>query len=417
MTDRLRLSIFRHFLVPRNRQIVLTVLSERQSSRLPSTRSLAESTNLQTDSEAAPPHVALFLPYLASGGAERVMLHIARGLADEGFRVDLVLAAAKGPYLKQVSPKVRVVDLKARRVITSLPALVRYLRSERPAALVSALAHANLVALWANEIALTHTRTIVTVHSTLSLSTRYSPRRRDRLVPWLTHWSYKRATRVVAVSRGSASDLVKIADLDQEVVEVIPNPVITKDLHESSRMPVEHPWFGERSTPLLLTVGRLTAAKNYTLLLEAFKEARAKREMKLVLLGDGEERETLESKVRSLGLEGDVSMPGFVENPWAYMAKADIFVLSSKWEGLPTVLVEALALNMKVVSTDCEFGPRELLQDGKLGWLCPPGDAHELAATILKALREEKKSVSLEDLAAFNLEVAVRRYKALLMDI
>jgi len=107
-------------------------------------------------------------------------------------------------------------------------------------------------------------------------------------------------------------------------------------------------------------------------------------------------------------------MPGFVDNPWAYMAKADMFVLSSKWEGLPTVLVEALALDMKVVSTDCDFGPRELLKDGKLGWLCPAGDAHSLATAILQALREEKRTVSKDDLAAFNLEVAIRRYKALL---
>ncbi|HEX9659684.1 MAG TPA: glycosyltransferase, partial [Rhodothermales bacterium] len=375
---------------------------------------MAESTNGQIVSTDAAPHVALFLPYLASGGAEHVMLHIARGLADEGFRVDLVLAEAKGPRLKHVSPKVRVVDLKARRVIRSLPGLVRYLRSERPTALVSALAHANLVALWANEIARTHTRIIVTVHSTLSLSTRFSPRKRDRLVPWLTHWSYKRAHRVVAVSTGSAKDLVRIADLNPEIVEVIPNPVITKELFEVSRMPVDHSWFGDRSTPLLLTVGRLTAAKNYMLLLDAFREARARQPMKLVFLGDGEERVALESKVRALDLGDDVSMPGFVDNPWAYMAKADMFVLSSKWEGLPTVLVEALALDMKVVSTDCEFGPRELLKDGKLGWLCPAGDAHSLATAILQALREEKRTVSKEDLEAFNLEVAVRRYKALL---
>lgn len=345
------------------------------------------------------------------------MLHIARGLAQEGLRVDLVLAAAKGPYLSQVSPDVRVVDLGARRVITSLPGLVRYLRAERPTALLSALAHANLVALWANMLARTNTRVVVTVHSTLSLSTRFSPRKRDRLVPLLTHWSYKWASKVVAVSHGSARDLIKIADLDPQLVEVIPNPVITTELLEKGRMPVEHSWFEDRSTPLLVTVGRLTAAKNYTLLLEAFDRARQEQPMRLVFLGDGEERKMLESKVSELGLGDDVSMPGYVENPWAYMAKADMFVLSSKWEGLPTVLVEALALGTKVVSTDCEYGPRELLKDGRLGWLCPSGDAAALAQTILLALNQKKKTVPTEELEAFRLSVAVRRYKELLLDL
>ncbi len=138
--------------------------------------------------------------------------------------------------------------------------------------------------------------------------------------------------------------------------------------------------------------------------------------MQLVFLGDGEERPKLERQVRELGLQDDVWMPGFVENPWKFMSKADVFVLSSKWEGLPTVLVEALALGMKVVSTDCEFGPRELLQDGKLGWLTPTGDAPAMAETIIKALDTEKKDVRMEDLEAFRLSVAVKRYMALLVN-
>lgn len=345
------------------------------------------------------------------------MLHIARGLAEEGLRVDLVLAAAKGPYLRQVPPNVRVVDLGARRVITSLPALVGYLRAERPAALLSALAHANVIALWAKILSFTKTRVVVTVHSTLSLSTRFSPRKRDRLVPLLTHWSYKWASKVVAVSKGSAQDLIKIADLKPDLVEVIPNPVITTELLEKGRMPVDHGWFGDRSMPLLVTVGRLTAAKNYGLLLDAFGQARKQRPMRLVFLGDGEERTTLESKVVALGLSDDVSMLGYVENPWAYMAKADMFVLSSKWEGLPTVLVEALALGTKVVSTDCDYGPRELLKDGRLGWLCPSGDASALAQAILSALSQDKKDVPIAELEAFRLSVAVHRYKELLLEL
>ena len=171
------------------------------------------------DAAAEKPHVALFLPSLVSGGAERVMLHIAEGLAEHGASVDLVLSRVEGEYVSQVPANVRVVDLGGSRVISSLPSLIQYLRRERPTALLSALAHANLVALWATLIARTNTRVVVAVHSTLSLSTRFSPRRRDRLVPWLSRLFYRRAARVVAVSRGSAQDLIALTNIDEDLVD------------------------------------------------------------------------------------------------------------------------------------------------------------------------------------------------------
>lgn len=361
-------------------------------------------------------HIALFLPSLVSGGAERVMLNIAEGLASQGVRVDLVLSSARGDYLSQVPEGVRVVDLKSRRVIRSLFKLARYLRKEQPSVLLSALAHTNLVALWARALSLTDTKVVVAVHSTLSLSTKFSPRRRDRLVPWLTHMFYRQATHVVAVSRGSADDLIRLTRLDPDLVEVIPNPVITERLFEKARQPVDQPWLVEHENPVIITVGRLTAAKNYGLLLEAFARVRATVDARLIMLGDGEERAFLEEMIRALGLSPYVSMPGFVENPWAYMSKSDAFVLSSRWEGLPTVLVEALALGLRVVSTDCDYGPRELLKDGRFGMLVPVGDADALAAAMIEVLDQPAPDVSLADLSAFRMESAVRQYKELLLN-
>ena len=257
---------------------------------------------------------------------------------------------------------------------------------------------------------------MVAVHSTLSLSTRFSPRRRDRLVPWLTHVFYRQAARVVAVSRGSAQDLIELTNIDPELVEVIPNPVLTERLLEQAREPVELKWFNGDTRPVLITVGRLTAAKNYPLLIRAFSRLRESREANLVILGDGEERDRLESLVRELGLSDHVVMPGYVENPWAYMSKADVFVLSSKWEGLPTVLIEALALGIRVVSTDCEHGPRELLQDGRFGVLVPGEDVDALSEGIIKALESEPPHVDMSDLDVFRLEAAVKRYGELLMN-
>ncbi len=362
------------------------------------------------------PHIALFVPSLVQGGAERVMLHIAEGLAKQGARVDLVLSNATGAYLTQVPEGVKVIDLKSSRVLSSLPKLVRYLKRERPAVLLSALAHANLVALWARALSRTKTRVVVAVHSTLSLSTRYSPRRRDRLVPWLTHMFYRQASHVVAVSQGSAKDLIQLTRIDPDAVEVIPNPVITDRLLQKAAEPVDLAWFEEDDRPILITVGRLTAAKNYPLLLRAFQKLLQSRNANLLILGEGEERAKLQGLIHDLGIEDQVLLPGYVENPWAYMSKADLFVLSSKWEGLPTVLVEALALGIRVVSTDCEYGPRELLEDGRYGLLVPVDDVDHLAAGMLKALDSDPPGVRLSDLEEFRLDTAVKRYRTLLLN-
>lgn len=344
-------------------------------------------------------------------------LHIAEGLVKQGAEVDLVLSRATGAYLNQIPDGVRLVDLDSKRVLWSLPKLVGYLRRNRPTVLLSALAHTNLVALWARALSRTQTRVVVAVHSTLSLSTRYSPRRRDRLVPWLTHMFYRQASHVVAVSQGSAEDLVQLTRIDPDLVDVIPNPVITDRLLEKAREPVDMPVLNRRDgRPVLITVGRLTAAKNYPLLLKAFQKLRSSLDANLIILGDGEERPRLEALVRDLHLSDHVFMPGYVENPWAYMSKADVFVLSSKWEGLPTVLVEALALGLRVVATDCEYGPRELLRDGELGVLVPVDDADALAAGIQRALKSSPPNTKLSDLEDFRLDSAVKRYKTLLLN-
>ncbi len=261
------------------------------------------------------PHIALFIPSLVQGGAERVMLHIAEGLSKQGARVDLVLSKATGAYLTQVPDGVKVVDLNSTRVLFSLPKLVCYLRRERPAVLLSALAHSNLVALWARALSLTGIRVVVAVHSTLSLSTLYSPRRRDRLVPLLTHMFYRQASHIVAVSHGSAKDLIQLTGIDEEAVDVIPNPVITERLLQKADEPVDLAWFAERDRPVLITVGRLTAAKNYPLLLRSFQKLLEFRDANLLILGDGEERAKLEGLIHDLGIEDHVLLPGYVENP------------------------------------------------------------------------------------------------------
>ncbi|MCS7240863.1 MAG: glycosyltransferase [Candidatus Bipolaricaulota bacterium] len=332
--------------------------------------------------------VAFFFHGLLGGGVERVMLHLARGFVQRGIGVDMVLQRAEGPLVPQVPPQVRVIDLGAKRMRWALPGLVRYLRAEHPPALLAALDHANVVAILAKAIARVPTRVVVSVHFNTSQVVRHARSFRDRSVRWWTRSFYSRADTVVAVSRGVAEDLVTQSRLPREKVRVIYNPVVTPELFRQAEEDPVHPWFTPGSLPVILGVGRLSKQKDFATLIRAFARARRARPARLVILGEGEERPNLERLVQELGLKESVSLPGFVENPFPFMKRAAVFVLSSRWEGLPTVLIEALALGTPAVATDCPSGPAEILEGGKWGRLVPVGDEQALAQAILETLEE-----------------------------
>jgi glycosyltransferase involved in cell wall biosynthesis len=334
-------------------------------------------------------HIALFLPSLRGGGAEKVMVNLALGFVEQGLKVDLVLAKAEGPYLSRVPEEVRVVDLGARRVLYSLPGLVRYLRRERPQAMLSALNYANIVAIWAKLLARVQTHLVVSEHNTLSCSTQNASSVRVKLLPLLIKIFYPYADAVVAVSHGVAEDLITMTGLPMEKVKVIYNPVITPELFVKAEEPLDHPWFRPGEPPVVLGVGRLTKQKDFPTLIRAFALVRKERPARLMILGEGEERPKLETLARELGIEEDFVLPGFVENPYKYMKRASAFVLSSRWEGLPAVLIEALALGVPVISTNCPSGPAEILEHGKWGCLVPVGEPHLLARAILEILQND----------------------------
>jgi len=357
--------------------------------------------------------VALFLPSLRGGGAERVMVNLARGFAERGLAVDLVLARAEGPYLAEVPSSVRAVDLGARRVLYALPGLLRYLRRERPHAMLSALNHANVVAIWAWLLSGVETRLVVSEHSTLSRSTENASSLRRRFIPLLIKRFYPRTDAVVTVSRGVAEDLVAQTRLPAEKVKVIYNPVVTPELFAKAEEPLDHPWFRPGEPPVIVGVGRLTAAKDFPTLLRAFALVRQDRPARLVILGEGEDRPELETLVRELGVERDVALPGFVDNPYKYMKRAAVFVLSSQWEGFGMVLVEAMALGTPVVSTDCPSGPAEILEGGKWGRLVPVGKPGQLAGAIMAVLKGERCDPS-PRVSSFSIEAITDEYIQLL---
>jgi glycosyltransferase involved in cell wall biosynthesis len=362
-----------------------------------------------------PKQLAIFVPAMYGGGAERAMLKLARGIAARGYVTDLVLARAEGPYLAEVPESVRVVDLKASRVLTSLPALVHYLRRERPEAMLCALGHANIIALWARRLAGVPTRVVVSVRNT-SPSVQHTPTRRGRLMPQLSRRFYPWADGIVAVSKGVADDLARMTGLPRQRIQVIYNPIVTPELRAKAQVPLEHPWFRPGEPPVILAVGRLTAQKDFPTLIQAFARVRQARPAWLLILGEGEERSALEALVRQLGLEQDVSLPGFVANPYPYMARASLFVLSSRWEGLPGVLIEALYCGAPLISTDCPSGPREILADGQYGQLVPVGDATALARAIETSLESETPRPPPESWHPFEMEAVVSKYINILLE-
>ena len=185
---------------------------------------------------------------------------------------------------------------------------------------------------------------------------------------------------------------------------------MTPDLKEKSEEPLEHPWFKDGEPPVVLAVGRLTDQKAFDVLIRAFSLVRKNRPVRLLILGEGEERPVLEPMIWQLGLEQDVSLMGFVQNPYPYMARASLFVLPSRWEGLPTVLVEALYLGMPIIATDCPGGSREILRGGQFGRLVPVDAPLILAEAIEGSMSDRRSRPPKESWELFNLDFVVDRY-------
>jgi glycosyltransferase involved in cell wall biosynthesis len=352
--------------------------------------------------------IAVFLPSLNGGGAERVMVNLANAFANAGCHVDLVLGKARGPFLDEVCREIQIVDLGVARISMSLPGLVRYLRRERPTALLSSMHYVNVIALLARALSRVNTRVVVGEHNTLSKSVAHDLQ--GRMFRLLMRIMYPRAHSVVAVSQGVADDLAVSIGLDQGKIRVIYNPVVGPEIEARAREPLNHPWFQPGEPPVVLGAGRLVEQKDFGNLILAFAKLRSKRDCRLLILGEGPLRDQLECLIANLGLTDSISLPGFVANPFAYMSRAAVFALSSRWEGLPTVLIEAMACGVRVVATDCPSGAREILEEGVWGHLVPVGDPYALEAAIADALDDEDRPSLADRVNAFSVELARDKY-------
>jgi glycosyltransferase involved in cell wall biosynthesis len=224
---------------------------------------------------------------------------------------------------------------------------------------------------------------------------------------------YPRADTVIAVSDGIAEAIIELTGLPRAQITTIYNPVVDATLLDKASEPIDHPWFTPGEPPVVLSVGRFRMQKDFPTLIRAFALVRSARPARLMILGDGTRRRALEALVDNLGLRSDVALPGYAENPLPWMRRAAVFVLSSTWEGLPGVLIEALAAGCPVVSTDCPSGPAEILDRGAYGPLVPSRDPQALAQAILAVLENPPDRDRLRQRAAlFSVDVAVAKYLA-----
>jgi glycosyltransferase involved in cell wall biosynthesis len=358
--------------------------------------------------------ISLFMPAVEGGGAERVMLSLAGEFSRRGYEVDLVLSQARGAYLERIPPAVRVVDLRCRKVLHSLPRVVRYLRRERPTQLLAAMNNANLVALWSRSLARVDTQVTVVVQNALSPQATHTRHLATRLVPLAMRFSLPSADGVVAVSGGVADDVAATSRFPRERIAVIYNPTAIEEVNARAAEPVPHPWFAPGAPPVIVGVGRLVPQKDFAMLLRAFARLRQRRDCRLVILGEGPGRRALEAWINSHGLQQCVSLPGFAPNPYAYLKRAAVFALSSEWEGCPQVLTEALATGTRIVSTDCPSGPAEILEQGRYGRLTPVGDDERFADALSAALDESPDPERQQERGRdFSIEAAATQYLSL----
>ncbi len=333
-------------------------------------------------------HIALFLPNLHVGGAERVMLLLARGFCDRGHTVEFVLARCVGPLVQQVPKGVDLVNLDVRSfsgrplslAFGVIHKLANYLAGVKPDALLSTLTGANLAAVAARQLANVRTRLVLREANSLeNLRSRWGLALIKLVYPW--------ADVLVAITDGIREDLVKNIRIPDEKVRRIYNPIDTTELSRKSQAPLNHPWFIPNAPPVVMAVGRLVPQKGFDTLLQAFATVRQRILARLMILGEGPLRKQLETTVRQCKLSEDVLLPGFSPNPYPYIKQSALFVLSSRWEGFPNVLLEALALKACIVATDCHTGPREILATAQnAARLVPVGNAPALATAMLSIL-------------------------------
>ncbi|MEZ5825570.1 MAG: glycosyltransferase [Geminicoccaceae bacterium] len=401
--------------------------------------------------ESQPSRIGIIVEDLKGGGVQRMLMLIASGLAERGHDVSLISLSGSGELVATMPPGVRLVVLEPANPLVArlsalrnpvfgkrdllaylalhansrsldwLPSLTAHIDRDRPDAIFAATQHLNMTASLAVTAARHRPRLLLSVRSHFS----NGKSRRDRESRFCRSFyrrCYGLADAVTAVSHGVKANMLELLDLDPASITVVHSPTLTADFEQRAGEPVAHRWFEKREAPVIVAVGRPSFQKDFGTLVDAFLMARRKRRLRLMIVGatdnSRKRREVVEDlrrRVADAGAADDFDLPGWCANPLPYMKQADLVALSSRFEGLPNVLIEALACGTQVVATDCPSGPREILDDGKFGRLVPVGDARGLAEAILATLDAPVESEALRRRAGvYNREASIDVYEALL---
>ncbi len=357
--------------------------------------------------------ITMVLPDFGGGGAERIMVFLANAFADRGIDITFLAGRAEGPCLSDLSPRVRLVDLGVSRFALAVPRLVQHLNRVAPDAVLSALTHANLVTLLAGWLARRGPRIVVAEHNSTTMLANAGSGAKQAVKTALMRRLYPRADCITFVSHAMQDEFATLFRLPPERLATVYNPVPVDKLRGLAATGPTHPWLARKDGLVVIAAGRLTEQKDFPTLLRAF--SRLSPPARLIIFGEGPDRVSLTALRAELGLEDRVDLPGFVANLPAELAASDLFVLSSRWEGLPGVLLEALALDVPVVATNCPTGPEEILQGGRWGRLVPVGRAQDLAVAMQAALDQPSSTTGDEVLARFAPDHIVEQYLKILL--
>ena len=360
--------------------------------------------------------IAIYMPTLEGGGAERAMVDLANGLRAEGLTTDLVVVRDEGPWRQLLSDDVRLVAMRSRSALPGFVKLLRYLRRARPDVVLANGASSIILAILARWFT---RRFVVIARIPTNLSAGLAKvNLRWRIIRTLQANLLPRADAVVTNSAGSSKDIARNLPVAPEKIHTIHNPVVRPSMADEARQPVAHPWFHGHGPPIILAAGRLDPGKDYATLVRSFTLVAQQRDVRLMVLGEGAERRRLVKLTHELDVAHRVDFPGFHANPLAFMAKARLFVLSSTQEGMPNALIQAMACGTPVVSTDCPSGPREVLEDGHWGPLVPIGDVKSLAEAMSATLDcPPPEAPMIARAAAFSAEASIQAYGRLIEEL
>lgn len=353
----------------------------------------------------------MLVSFSGQGGVERMIANLTTAMAAMDIDLDLLLIKCDGPHVAGLPERANKILLRTKHTATSVLEVAYYLRKHKPDALLAVKHRAIIAALQARAIARTNTPIGGRLGTTVSAAfENKSTARRDRWYRAMRHY-YPKMNAIIPVSDGVGHDIADITGIPFTDMTVIRNPVITQKLLEDAKAPVNHAWLSDNSIPVITGAGRLTEQKDFPTLLKAIAVVNQSRPARLLILGEGADRAPLEQLASDLSIKECVDFVGFQSNPWSWMAKSDVFVLSSRWEGSPNSLSEALALGVPVVSTDCPSGPKELLQGGKLAPLVRMGDHIAMADAIIQMLDNPAPADILQlAVAEYRADYSARRY-------